>query len=209
MDTTTVVVVAVLAAAVLLLVGLTLTFVQRRKRDTALRDRFGPEYERTLEQADNRRQARSELTEREQQREQLQIRPLPAAARERFAARWHDTQAEFVDAPSDAVREAQRLVTQVMRERGYPVDDFETQASVVSVDHPHVVENYREAHRIARADQSGQAGTEDLRQAMQCYRALFDELLVDDGGADTVDLRERPAQPTEVTDDRRSLRGRR
>jgi hypothetical protein len=145
------------------------------RRTRHLRGRFGPEYDRTLERADGRRQAEAQLAEREARRERFDIRPLSPEARERYRARWHDVQARFVDAPAAAVASADALIQTVMAERGYPVEDFERRADDLSVDHPDVVEHYRHGHRLAR--RGGDDGTEDLRRAMQHYRALFDELV--------------------------------
>jgi hypothetical protein len=148
-----------------------------RRRSRRLQETFGPEYGRTVAQRGDRRAAESELREREQVRERLEIRPLSERQRERYESEWEQVQSDFVDNPSDAVAEADRLVAEVMRERGYPVDDFEQQAALVSVDHPDVVANYREGHAIYRTFERGNTSTEDLRQAMKHYRALFDDLL--------------------------------
>lgn len=149
----------------------------RGARSRGLRRRFGPEYERTVAEHGDRRAAESELHERQQAREELEIRPLSEPARERYREAWSRVQASFVDNPSGAVADADRLVAEAMRERGYPVDDFESRAALVSVDHPRVVEHYREGHDIFRSFERGEAATEELRQAMHHYRALFDELL--------------------------------
>ena len=148
-----------------------------RRRSTALRQRFGPEYDRTVAEAAGRREAEAELSERERRREQLDIRPLSPGARDRYASRWRQVQADFVDSPTTAVTEADALVTEVMRERGYPMDDFEQRAADISVDHPEVVENYREGHRLSLLCARGEGSTEELRQALQHYRRLFDQLL--------------------------------
>jgi hypothetical protein len=138
-----------------------------------LQQRFGPEYERTVERAEDRKQAEADLAARAKRRDELDIRPLPAAARDRYVEEWQRVQSRFVDDPRGAVQEADALIQSVMRERGYPVDDFEQRAADVSVDHPQVVENYRSGHRLASGD------TEAQRQAMVHYRALFDELVDD------------------------------
>jgi hypothetical protein len=153
--------------------------VNQKRRRRHLQEHFGPEYEHTVEHAKNRRHAEKELVDRQRQRDQLDIRPMRPGARERYSARWASTQAGFVDAPVDAVREAHTLLTEVMRERGYPVEDFDEQASYISVDHPTLVENYRAAHRVYEANRRGAADTEELRQALVHYRSLFDELLAD------------------------------
>ncbi len=149
----------------------------RQRRAAALRRRFGPEYERAVEVQEDRRAAEAELREREKQHALLDIRPLPEDTRERFALEWLDLQEHFVDEPSDAVMAADRLVYIVMDARGYPMGDFDTQAGLVSVDHPQVVENYRIAHGIHGRALARQASTEDLREALLRYRSLFDELL--------------------------------
>jgi hypothetical protein len=150
-------------------------FGARRRR--GLQERFGPEYDRTVADAPSRREAESELSERQKRRDELEIRPLAPESRDRYASRWHNTQAKFVDEPEEAVGEADGLIQEVMRERGYPVEDFDQRASDLSVDHPDVISNYRAAHGISVANDRGNATTEDLRTAMQHYRALFVELL--------------------------------
>jgi hypothetical protein len=166
----------------------------RKRRSEQLRGKFGPEYERTMSETGSRRQAEQELRERADRHEKLDIRPLEPAARERYRTTWAETQAHFVDDPKRAVEEADALIVLVMRERGYPVDDFEQRAADVSVDHPELVENYRSAHRISIASREGRATTEDLRQSMVHYRALFAELLEAPAGEArerVVDLREQ------------------
>jgi hypothetical protein len=175
-------------AAVLLAAGVLLM----RRRSQRLRSTFESEYDRTLAKTGDRRRAEHELLDREKHRERLDIRPLPAAARDRYAKEWRQTQADFVDSPQAAVRDANALVEHVMSDRGYPVRDFDEQAAVISVDHPDVVENYRSAHDIALAAADGEASTEDLRQAMRHYRSLFEDLL-----AETVDNTEAHAEPRE------------
>ena len=149
----------------------------RTRRTHALRERFGPEYDRVAADAPTKRDAESELREREKRRDQFDIRPLEQADRDRYRTRWQDVQARFVDDPSGAVGDADALIQEVMRARGYPVDDFETRANDLSVDHPDVVERYRAAHGIAVAEDRGNAGTDDLRHAIQHYRALFESLV--------------------------------
>jgi hypothetical protein len=168
-------VVIVVVAAIVVLGVVAAATRTRRSRD--LQERFGPEYDRVAADAPTKREAESELREREKRREQFDIRPLGARDRDHFGSRWQDIQAEFVDDPPRAVGNADRLIQEVMRTRGYPVDDFETRAADLSVDHPRVVESYRSAHGIAVAHQRGNAGTEELRHAVQHYRELFDELV--------------------------------
>jgi hypothetical protein len=162
--------------AVLVIAGL-VWFAMRNRRTEQLREQFGPEYDRTLEQTGGRRDAESELAERRAHRESLEIRPLDAASRQRYADQWRDVQARFVDEPAAALTQANGLVIMVMRDRGYPTDDFEQRAADVSVDHPQVVENYRAAQAISERVGSDQASTEDMRQGFVYYRSLFAELL--------------------------------
>jgi hypothetical protein len=167
----------VIVVAAIVVVGLVAWKALRDHRSTTLRDRFGPEYDRTLQGTDSKRDAEADLAARAERRDKLEIRPLPAAARERYVDDWSRVQARFVDDPEGAVRDADMLIQSVMRDRGYPIDDFDQRAADVSVDHPQVVENYREGHRLARASALGDGTTEDLRQAMQHYRSLFEELV--------------------------------
>jgi hypothetical protein len=149
----------------------------RRKRTERLKSRFGPEYQRTVFEAGDEKAAEKELTTRERKRDKLDIRPLTPAALDGYVNRWRAVQTAFVDHPSSAVGEADVLVTEVMRERGYPIDDFDQQAADISVDHPTVVQNYRAAHDIHLSQQKGDVGTEQKRQAFVHYRALFAMLL--------------------------------
>ena len=174
---------------VVALIALAALGAYRRRRSERLRQAFGPEYDRVVRTTGDQRGGESELESRQKRRAQLDIRPLSQAARGRYAEAWEVAQGRFVDSPSDAVGEADRLVILVMRERGYPIEDFETRAGDISVDHPRVVEDYRAAHGISQANDRGEAETEDLRQAMVHYRTLFEQLL---GVSDD----ERPADQT-------------
>jgi hypothetical protein len=149
----------------------------QRRRTDRLRERFGPEYERTVDVAEDRGRAESELEARQQRVDSLDIRPLSGPDRARFGERWRVIQALFVDDPTMAVDQADTLIGEVMRARGYPVGDFEQRAADISVDHPQVVDHYRTAHRIAQRRIAGAIDTEELRQAFVHYRALFGELL--------------------------------
>jgi hypothetical protein len=175
MDNTTLIVVAI---AVLLLVGV-IAVALRSRRSAQLRDRFGPEYERTVQDAGGRRAAESELHDRAKRVAAFAIQPLRPGERERYVAAWRRIQGQFVDDPKRSVTTADALLADVMAARGYPVGDFEQRAADLSVDHPVVVQNYRAAHGIAVRHARGEASTEDLRQAMIHYRALFDDLVDD------------------------------
>ena len=163
--------------AVVLAVGVGAVLVVRYRRTVGLRERFGPEYDRVADEIGDRREAEATLVERVEQRDAIEFRVLTRAEADRFASSWEGVQVRFVDDPRHAVGEADYLVQQVMRERGYPMDGFEQRVAEISVDHADVVENYRAAHRIFRTSEQGNATTEELREAMVHYRALFERLL--------------------------------
>jgi len=171
------IVIGVLVALAVVVIAFVLT---QKRRSDELHNKFGPEYERLVRMHGDARHAESELSERVDRVRHLHIKPLDEAHRHQFADAWRADQARFVDDPKAAVIEADRLVADLMQFRGYPVGDFEQRAADVSVDHPHVVENYRIAHDIAVRQQRGDASTEDLRVAMVHYRALFEDLLETD-----------------------------
>jgi FtsZ-interacting cell division protein ZipA len=158
---------------------------QKRQRSEQLRERFGPEYERTVAEKGDTRRAENELTARQKRVSQLNIRPLAADESQRFNDEWRAVQMSFVDDPSVAVRDADALVGRVMDARGYPEGDFEQRFADVSVDHPTALEHYRAAHEITLRHAQGQANTEDLRQAMVNDHALFTELLGEPGAVET------------------------
>jgi hypothetical protein len=160
---------------VVIAVGLIL-YLQRR-RSEGLRQKFGPEYQRTVTQLGDERKAEAELSAREKRVRQLEIRTLTQEEQARFDESWKTAQARFVDEPSQAAADADLLVQDLMKARGYPVGDFEQRAADISVDHPEVVTNYRAARDIAIRNNAGEATTEDIRQAMVHYRSLFNELL--------------------------------
>ena len=178
----------VIVVAALIALALGAWFVMERRRREHLRGRFGPEYDRAVSEHGGRRGAEAELARREEQRERLDIVPLTPDARERYFESWRQVQTGFVDEPTEAMSNADRLVTDVMRERGYPMDEFDQRVADLSVDHADVVEHYRAAHSIQLASEGGDASTEDLRQAVIHYRALFAEL-----------LETRESEPEEVT----------
>lgn len=183
-----------IAIAVVVVIAALVWLALSRQRSTALRRRFGPEYERTLRAHETRREAEAELEQRVERRQQFEIQPLPAAARQRYLEAWREVQAQFVDAPDASVARGHSLLRSVMGERGYPVEDFEQRVADLSVDHPVVVEHYRAANTIAERSARGEATTEELRQALQHYRALFDDLL--EAPADEPLSREAAAEHT-------------
>jgi hypothetical protein len=151
--------------------------MQSRRRSSRLRQQFGPEYDRTVYETGSRSDAEDELAAREERREHLTLRPLSRQGRERYTREWQAAQEQFVDSPAAAVASADRLIKAVMTDRGYPMGDFERRAADISVDHPEVVQDYREAHRLSERSAAGRGSTEDMRKAMQLYRSLFEELM--------------------------------
>jgi hypothetical protein len=168
----------IVGVAALLVAGIIAFLVHRKRRSERLRTQFGgAEYARAVKQDGNRRDAEARLEERTQRVEGFHVRPLAAADRARFVESWRGVQSRFVDGPAGAVTEADLLLGDVMSTRGYPVSNFEQRAADISVDHPLVLENYRNAHETALRQVRGQATTEELRQAMVHYRTLFEELV--------------------------------
>lgn len=167
---------AALVVAAVLGIALAITGIGRRKT-RRLKERFGPEYDYTLSRVGEQRAAEKELAARERERSKLDITALEPEARESYAASWRSAQTAFIDHPARALRDADRLVSEVMRERGYPIDDFERRVADVSVDHPEEIEDYRSAHHINEAQGDGAISTEEQREAFVHYRALFEKLL--------------------------------
>lgn len=168
--------IAVGVIALAVLVGVVVT-VMRSRHTARLRDRFGDEYDRTVDQSGSTYKAETVLHEREQRVAAFDIRPLQPARREAFVRTWLEVQAQFVDDPAGAVQRADVLLADVMTARGYPVADFDQRYEDISVDHGEVVAHYRTGHHIAASHARGEAGTEELRRAMIHYRALFDDLV--------------------------------
>lgn len=149
----------------------------QKKRSHGLKERFGPEYGRTVKQLGSQSKAESELNAREKRVASFNIVPLEPAEAARFSAAWLALQSRFIDDPNGVLMQADRLVRELMGKRGYPVGDFEHRAADVSVDHPLVVEHFHAAQSIGIRNARGEADTEELRKAVVHYRALFDELL--------------------------------
>ena len=162
-----IVVVVVIAA----IAGVAAAVSARRRR---LAKRFGPEYHRLVTELQSRRVAAAELSNRERRVQKLSLRDLSEDARQRYAAQWAQVQERFVDTPREAVTRAHSLVESVMRERGYPAENYEQELADLSVDHARIVDHFRSAHDISV---KAAASTEELRTAMLHYRGLFDVLL--------------------------------
>ena len=174
MDQRTMIIIGVVAVAIVVIVAL---LVERKRRSDHLKQQFGPEYDRAVKEHGDVRHAEPVLLAREKRVEKFSLRPLSPTDRERYANEWASVQKRFVDDPSMAVTEAEKLVTAVMTARGYPMGDFEQRAADISVHYPTVVQNYRSAREITLRHAQGQSSTEDLRQSMVYFRSLFDELL--------------------------------
>jgi len=167
----------VIIAAIVIVVALIAWAATRKRRTDELRQRFGPEYDRALSRDGGRKEGESELRERVERHEALDIQPLSPDVASRYQQEWRDVQARFVDAPDESLRRADGLITEVMQRRGYPMSDFEQRSADLSVDHAQTVQDYRAAHAVSMQTSRGQASTEDQRQAMVHYRALFDDML--------------------------------
>jgi uncharacterized protein YneF (UPF0154 family) len=174
MDTTLIIIVVVVVVIVGVILGLVFS---RRNRSTQLQEKFGPEYDRTVQSMGGEKKAQTELNDRQKHVETLDIRPLSVSEHDRYLAEWTAVQSKFVDEPGQAIVDADRLIMEVMQIRGYPISDFEQRAADISVKYPALVTNYRGAREIANKNKLGQANTEELRQAMIYYRSLFEELL--------------------------------
>ncbi|GAA3384228.1 hypothetical protein [Streptomyces racemochromogenes] len=176
MSTTTLIVIIAIAAVVVIAIAAGLWMAARRRR---LQDKFGPEYNRTVEAEGGRMAAERELRAREERHDKLEIKELPPERRDRYAVEWNSVQEHFVDRPEGSVEEADALVSRLMSERGYPTDDYRGQLRDLSVEHGRTLEHYRAAHDVKVRSAGHQTTTEELRGAMVHYRALFDDLLTD------------------------------
>jgi hypothetical protein len=165
--------------------------VTRRRRTQSLHAQYGSEYERALANASSKRAGEAELVKRQERVEQLAIRPLTPEQREMYGQQWRDVQEAFVDSPGRAVTKADSLVAEVMRERGYPMANFEQRAADLSVNHASLVQNYRAARDVAERHRRGIGTTEELRRAMVYYREMFEDLLRPDDS-----LSDRPVSRT-------------
>ncbi|MFY1596081.1 hypothetical protein [Micromonospora sp. WMMD737] len=168
------IVVIVLVVLVIAAVAVAARSYARRR---ALRSRFGPEYDRAVAEQDSRTAAERELRERERRHAELTLTPLAPESRARYSAAWEELQVRFVDSPAETVGEADELVTRLIAERGYPTGEFSDQIAHLSVEHARTLGHYRDAHDIHLRNSRGEASTEELRQAVVHYRALFADLL--------------------------------
>jgi hypothetical protein len=179
MSSSQVLVIVIIVLGLIALAAVAWFFMRRRE----LQRRFGPEYDRVLDESDNRLAAEKELRERESRHADLELRELDPQARERYAEQWQQIQARFVDAPENAVGAADEFVTELIGARGYPTEDYDDQLAHLSVEHARVLSDYREAHDINLRNQRGEATTEQLRLAVLHYRSLVGDLLGDETAA--------------------------
>ncbi|MQY28357.1 hypothetical protein [Nocardia aurantia] len=170
----TVVIVVVIVVVVAAVLAVAAQPMLRRRR---LRERFGPEYDRTVTESGDRRTAERELAERERRHSELDLRELSDDQRQRYTTRWTEVQERFVDDPEAALQDADQLIVSVMAERGYPTEDFDQQVADLSVEHAEPVGRYRVAHEIATRSDGNGVSTEDMRTAIVHYRDLFQDLL--------------------------------
>jgi hypothetical protein len=175
-------VVVIIVVVAVVLIGAVAWLVSQEMKRKRLREKFGPEYDRTVSDHENPRAAERELAAREKRHADLDIRPLTPSAQERYSQQWALIQEQFVDRPAGAVTEADRVLVALMAERGYPTDGYDQQLADLSVKHSRTLEHYRTAHETMRGHERTQASTEELRDAMVHYRTVFEDLLTD--GAD-------------------------
>jgi len=162
---------------ILLVVLVAIAFAVRAARRKKLQNTFGPEYDRVVADSGSRADAEKELREREKRHAELELKPLSPEATAKYSAAWEEVQIQFVDNPGEAVATADDLTTKLITERGYPTGDYDDQLASLSVEHARTLSHYRDAHEISRRSKDGEASTEDLRQALVHYRALFADLL--------------------------------
>jgi hypothetical protein len=192
MSSSQVLIIVIVVLGILALAAIGWYLMRRRE----LQQRFGPEYDRVVDEADNRLTAEKELREREGRHAELELRELDPEARQRYTEKWEQIQARFVDAPENAVGAADDFVTELISERGYPTDDYDERLSHLSVEHARVLSDYREAHDINERNQRGEATTEQLRLAVLHYRSLVTDLLGDEKAEQPSDTGEEARRGT-------------
>ena len=195
MSPTQVIVVVLVVLVVVALVAAAVVAGRRR----ALKRRFGPEYDRVVAEQDSRGAAERELRDRERRHAELELTPLDPESRARYAAAWEELQVRFVDSPGETVGDADELVSRLIAERGYPTGDFSDQIAHLSVDHARTLTHYRNAHEIRVRNERGEASTEELRQAVVHFRALFADLLGEEPVGHRPPEQRRPDSPHDVT----------
>ncbi|MFI7663354.1 hypothetical protein ACIBTW_31205 [Micromonospora parva] len=189
--------IVVIVLVVLVIVAVLAVAARSLSNRRALRNRFGPEYDRVVAEQDSRSAAERELRNRERRHAELTLTPLTPESRARYAAAWEELQVRFIDSPGETVGDADELVTRLIEEQGYPTGDFSDQIAHLSVEHARTLTNYRDAHEIHLRNSRGEANTEELRQAVVHYRALFADLLGEEPvGQQTPEQRHHPDHDT-------------
>ncbi|MBM0233925.1 hypothetical protein JNW91_19955 [Micromonospora sp. STR1_7] len=191
--------VIVIVLVVLVIVAALAVAVRSLGRRRALRNRFGPEYDRVVAEQDSRSAAERELRDRERRHAELTLTPLTPESRARYAAAWEELQVRFIDSPGETVGDADELVTRLIEEQGYPTGDFSDQIAHLSVEHARTLTNYRDAHEIHLRNSRGEASTEELRQAVVHYRALFTDLLGEEPVGRRTPEQRHPDTPHDAT----------
>jgi hypothetical protein len=190
--------IVVIVLVVLVIAAVVAVAVVAGKRRT-LKQRFGPEYDRVLAERDSRGAAERELRDRERRHAELTLTPLTPESRARYATAWEELQVRFIDSPAETVGDADELVSRLIAERGYPTGDFSDQAAHLSVEHARTLDHYRDAHEIRLRNERGEASTEELRQAVVHYRALFADLLGREPVGHGTSEQRHPDNPQDVT----------
>ncbi|MGC4771132.1 hypothetical protein ACLQ25_19425 [Micromonospora sp. DT44] len=197
MSPTQIVVIVLVVLVIIAAIAVAVRTIGRRR---ALQSRFGPEYDRVVQEQESRSAAERELRDRERRHAELTLTPLSPESRARYAAAWEELQIRFIDSPGETVGDADELVTRLIEERGYPTGDFSDQIAHLSVEHARTLTNYRDAHEIHLRNSRGEASTEELRQAVVHYRALFADLLGEEPvGQGTPEQRSHPDTPHDAT----------
>ncbi|TNH21218.1 hypothetical protein FHG89_32065 [Micromonospora orduensis] len=196
MSSTQIIVIVLVVLVVVAALAVALRSLGRRR---ALRDRFGPEYDRVVAEQDSRSAAERELRDRERRHAELTLTPLTPESRARYAAAWEELQVRFIDSPGETVGDADELVTRLIEEQGYPTGDFSDQIAHLSVEHARTLTNYRDAHEIHLRNSRGEASTEELRQAVVHYRALFTDLLGTEPAGHHTPEQRHPDTPHDAT----------
>ncbi|WP_433539318.1 hypothetical protein ACQPZK_25765 [Micromonospora sp. CA-249363] len=190
----------VIVLVVLVIIAAIAVVARTAGRRRALRSRFGPEYDRVVQEQESRSAAERELRDRERRHAELTLTPLSPESRARYAAAWEELQIRFIDSPGETVGDADELVTRLIEEQGYPTGDFSDQIAHLSVEHARTLTNYRDAHEIHLRNSRGEATTEELRQAVVHYRALFADLLGEEPvGQRAPEHRSHPDTPHDAT----------
>jgi len=191
MDTSNTTLIVVVVVLLLVVGGIASMVMARKQRTKRLEERFGPEYDRAISEVGDQTLAEKELEERIAHVKALNIRSLSAEEVNSYALEWQETQRQFVDEPLKALQKADRLIREVMKARGYPVEDFEQRVADISVNYPNLVTDYRGLHRIAIKEGKDKVTTEDMRQAMVHGRTLFEDLMKQEPKEEQINQKEK------------------